>query len=146
MDLPWARIGLSSLTASFILVHVAPHYSVSASYFRTFVFLEAVQVLLGLLWQVILYPKLFSPFRHLPQPKVSPFSRLIVVPAKTSLQGGSFFNGQLKSIQEGPTGEPHRDWINNIPNDGLIYYTSLLNQGRLLITYVISESMSPLST
>ena len=54
--------------------------------------------------------------------------------AKTLLQGGSFFNGQLKRIQAEPTGEPHRDWINNVPNDGLIYYTSILNEGRLLVT------------
>ena len=29
---------------------------------------------------------------------------------------------------------PQREWINTIPNDGLIYYTTILNQGRLLIT------------
>lgn len=117
MDLPFTKIGVSSLTASFILVHFAPHYSISSSFVKTLLVLEAVQILLGLLWQVVLYPKLFGPFRNLPQPK-----------------GGSFFNGQFKRIVEGPTGEPHRDWINSIPNDGLIYYTSLLNQGRLLIT------------
>lgn len=54
--------------------------------------------------------------------------------AKTLLQGGSFWNGHFKRISAEPTGVPQRDWINSIPNDGLIYYTSLLNQGRLLIT------------
>ena len=29
---------------------------------------------------------------------------------------------------------PHQDWINSVSNDGLIYYTSLLNEERLLIT------------
>ena len=29
---------------------------------------------------------------------------------------------------------PHKDWINNIPNDGLILYRSLLNEERLLPT------------
>ena len=72
MDLPWLPIGLSSVAASLILVHTAPQYSISTSYVKTFAFLETVSVLLGLLWQVILYPKLFSPFRHLPQPKVRP--------------------------------------------------------------------------
>lgn len=55
-------------------------------------------------------------------------------PAKTSLQDGSFWNGQFKRISAEPTGEPHKDWINNIPNEGLIYYTTILNEGRLLVT------------
>lgn len=55
-------------------------------------------------------------------------------PAKTILQGGSFLNGQFKRISAEVTGDPHRDWINNVPNEGLVYYTSLLNQGRLLVT------------
>jgi len=29
---------------------------------------------------------------------------------------------------------PHQDWINSIPNDGLIYYNSVLNAERLLLT------------
>ncbi|KAF6240045.1 hypothetical protein HO173_001655 [Letharia columbiana] len=117
MDLPWLPIGLSSVAGSFVLVHNAPQYSISASYVKTFLVLETIQILLGLLWEAILYPKLFSPIRHLPQPK-----------------GGSFFNGQLKRISAEPTGEPHRDWIKNVPNEGLIYYTTILNQGRLLLT------------
>ena len=134
MDLPWSPIFRGSLVGSFCLVHYAPQYSISASYIKTFLVLETVQVVLGLLWQVILYPKLFSPFRHLPQPKVSLlFCPLQLFPVKNRLQG-NFFNGQFKRINTEPTGEPHRDWINNIPNDGLIYYTSLLNQGRLFIT------------
>ena len=72
MDLPWLPIGLSSVVGSLLLVHKAPQYSVSASYVKTFLVLETIQILLGLLWQVILYPKLFDPFRHLPQPKVRP--------------------------------------------------------------------------
>lgn len=70
MDLPWLPIGLSSVTASFVLVHNTPQYSVSASYVKTFLALETLQILLGLLWQAIIYPKFFSPIRHLPQPKV----------------------------------------------------------------------------
>lgn len=70
MDLPWLPIGLSSLAGSFVLVHNAPQYSISASYVKTFIVLETVHILLGLLWQAVLYPKLFSPIRHLPQPKV----------------------------------------------------------------------------
>ena len=51
-----------------------------------------------------------------------------------NVKDGSFFNGQFKRILKEPSGVPHQEWINNIPNDGLIYYTSLLNVERLLIT------------
>ena len=81
MDLPWLPIALSSVAASFVLVHNVPQYSISASYVKTFVVLEAVQILLGVLWQVILYPKLFSPIRHFPQPKVGPDSHQYDVPS-----------------------------------------------------------------
>lgn len=50
------------------------------------------------------------------------------------LKGGSFFNGQFKRIAGEPPGAPHQDWIKNVPNDGLIYYTSLLNAERLFPT------------
>ncbi|RAR12319.1 cytochrome p450 [Stemphylium lycopersici] len=33
-----------------------------------------------------------------------------------------------------PTGEPHRDWIDNVPNDGVIYYRWLFNEPRILVT------------
>lgn len=75
MDLPWLAIGLSSVAGSLILVHTAPHYSISASYVKTFLALETIQLLLGLLWRVVLHPKLFSPLRHLPHPKVRPFRK-----------------------------------------------------------------------
>lgn len=85
MDLPYWPIALSSVAASFIIVHNAPQDSIfaSSSYLKTFMVFEAIQILLGLLWQAILYPKLFSPIRHLPQPKVGPPLNLTVILAKT---------------------------------------------------------------
>ena len=64
----------------------------------------------------------------------SRFTTSITSPANTMLQGGSFFNGQYKRISAEPSGEPHKDWIKSIPNEGLVYYTSLLNQERLFLT------------
>ena len=128
-------MALSSVAGSLILVHKAPDYSISASYVKTFLVLETIHILLGLVWKVVLYPKLFSPLRHLPQPKVRrPLSNPTTSLTKNTLQGGSFFNGQFKRILAEPSGSPQRDWINSIPNDGLIYYTTLLNGGRLFIT------------
>ena len=134
MDLPWLPMALSSVAGSLILVHKAPGYSISASAVKTFLVLETIHILLGLVWKIVLYPKLFSPLRHLPQPKVRPLSNPTTSLAKSTLQGGSFFNGHFKRIIAEPSGTPHREWINSIPNDGLIYYTTLLNSGRLFIT------------
>ena len=33
-----------------------------------------------------------------------------------------------------PPGAPHKEWIDTIPNDGLIYYNGLLNAERILVT------------
>ena len=33
-----------------------------------------------------------------------------------------------------PPGAPHQEWIQNLPNDGLIVYTGALNVERILIT------------
>ena len=144
MDLPWLSMALNSVAGSFLLVYKAPNYSISASVVKTFLVLEIIHILLGLLWKVVLYPKLFSPLRHLPQPKVRLLSHSTKSLAKNVLQDGSFFNGQFKRILAEPSGNPHREWINSIPNDGLIYYTNLLNAGRLFITnpHALSEVLT----
>ena len=49
-------------------------------------------------------------------------------------QGASFFNGHFGRISKEPSGIPQREWINEVPNDGLIRYTALLNAERLLVT------------
>lgn len=49
-------------------------------------------------------------------------------------QGASFFMGQHPRIAAEPSGRPMTDWINTVPNDGLIRYTSMFNADRLLLT------------
>ena len=44
-------------------------------------------------WAIILYPKFFSPLRHLPEPK-----------------GGSWWNGHFGQISALPTGAPMVEW------------------------------------
>ncbi|KAL2128934.1 hypothetical protein VTI74DRAFT_8458 [Chaetomium olivicolor] len=82
-----------------------------------FTALWSTQLLLWALWAVILYPKLFSPLRGLPEPT-----------------GNSMFMGQFGTIRRSPTGVPMMEWINSIPNDGLIRYLGPFNQERLFIT------------
>lgn len=133
MDIPWQVIGLTSIAGSFVAVNLSPQYYVMTSYIWNFLILLLLQATAVFLWQAILYPKLFSPLRHLPTPSVSenmyPFS-----PPTELEKGGTFLNGHFAIIAKEPTGTPHRRWLNEVPNDGLIYYRALLNQERLLIT------------
>lgn len=66
-------------------------------------------------WNIVVYPRFFSPLRHLPFPT------------------GDFFSGQTREIMRDPSGLPMRRWTENIPNDGLIRY-SLWFRERLLLT------------
>ncbi|MCJ1477757.1 hypothetical protein MMC13_006430 [Lambiella insularis] len=52
----------------------------------------------------------------------------------TRLDDNSFFNGQFGKILAEPNGKPMLEWINTIPNNGLIRYLSLLNHERILMT------------
>ncbi|KAJ4377990.1 hypothetical protein N0V83_000820 [Neocucurbitaria cava] len=45
-----------------------------------------------------------------------------------------FILGHFKRIYKDPSGEPQRDWIDQIPNDGILYYRNLFNHGRILLT------------
>lgn len=66
----WPFVAITSIVGSAYLVRFAPQYSLAASYPGTFVFLLSVQLILFSAWSVIIYPKLFSPLRHLPTPSV----------------------------------------------------------------------------
>lgn len=50
------------------------------------------------------------------------------------LQGGHPILGHFPRIFRDPSGEPQRDWIDNVPNDGVLYYRWLSNEGRVLVT------------
>lgn len=87
------------------------------SWFSTLFIVEAGLFTLRLVYSVILYPRFFSPIRNIPGPT-----------------GGSFINGQASRIRKDPSGLPHREWVNTIPNDGLIRYMNILGAERLLVT------------
>jgi hypothetical protein len=42
--------------------------------------------------------------------------------------------GHYKRIYYEPTGEPQRDWIDQVDNDGVLYYRWIFNEPRVLIT------------
>ena len=106
-----------SITGSFLLLKLVPQYSVRHSYLLTTPSIFLAICLVYYIYAVVIWPRFFSPFRHLPMPT-----------------GGSFFNGQWSVITQDPSGIPLRRWINDIPNDGLIRYLHLFNRERLLVT------------
>lgn len=107
----------TSIGASILLERINPEYSIRHSYVWTATVLAFVQFISWLAWSVVLYPKLFSPLRHLPEPP-----------------GASFFMGQGPAILKLPSGEPMRRWIDTVPNDGLMRYTNWFNMERVLLT------------
>ncbi|ORY66350.1 cytochrome P450 97B3 [Pseudomassariella vexata] len=114
--LPWRAVSLVSVIFTFLVVSRWPTWT-KRQFTTLFVGLWLLQGLAWGIWKVLLYPKFFSPLRGLPEPA-----------------GGGFFMGQFKRIAAEPTGIPMRDWVTNVPNEGLIRYTSLFNMERLLIT------------
>ncbi|KAI2478388.1 Cytochrome P450 [Pyrenophora tritici-repentis] len=67
-------------------------------------------------YEILIYPHFLSPLRKLPQPE------------NTNPILGNFL--QIFNLA---TGEPHREWIDEVPNDGVIYYRWLFNSPRVLV-------------
>ncbi|KAF2271560.1 cytochrome P450 [Westerdykella ornata] len=110
------------LLSAIVISFIGSHYSHTLLVFSHSFLWNAVALYLtlqsaNLIWEIIIYPFCFSPLRHLPQ-----------------APGANFLLGHYKRIFQEPTGEPQRDWIDSVPNDGVIYYRWLLNRPRVLIT------------
>ena len=72
MDLAWSNVAFTSVAGSLLLVRLTPQYTPGASYIATFCLLLLLQILGFVIWQAVLWPRFFSPLRHLPEPKVLP--------------------------------------------------------------------------
>ncbi|KAK0730527.1 cytochrome P450 [Lasiosphaeris hirsuta] len=117
MGLPYRSISAVSLGVGYLLSLGGLPQAPKTGLLFAFVALWSFQFMLYAAWAVVLYPKLFSPLLGLPEPT-----------------GNSFFNGQWAKITGKPTGIPMLEWVNSIPNDGVIRYLGLLNQERLIVT------------
>ncbi|KAK3906848.1 cytochrome P450 [Staphylotrichum tortipilum] len=115
--LPYRLMSIVSLGGAYLLSSGRVPQWPAPGFLAAFTALWVAQGLVWLVWVVVLYPKLFSPLRGLPEPT-----------------GNSFLMGQFKKITRLPTGAPMLEWINSIPNNGLIRYLGPFNQERLLIT------------
>lgn len=104
----------TSATISFLVANYAPQYSLG--YVLNGTVLALAQIVGWIIWTTIIYPGFFSPLRHIPTP---PDNRL--------------FTGQTRRVFREASGVPMRDWVENVPNDGLIRYSVWL-QERILVT------------
>lgn len=111
----WA--GSSTLVA-LILVNAAPDFTVSQSVAKTAITFFFTQWLIYGIYSVLLYPRYFSPFRHLPM----------------VTEGNHPIMGQWFAITKEASGTPMRRWMNTVPNNGMIRYLGLFNRERILLT------------
>lgn len=84
---------------SFLLQRYAPRYSFGLV--STGIVLFLLEFLLYIVWAVLVYPRFFSPIRHVPE-----------------APDGRFFTGQTRKIMKASSGQPMREWIESTPNDG----------------------------
>ncbi|KAF2135459.1 uncharacterized protein K452DRAFT_323042 [Aplosporella prunicola CBS 121167] len=110
-------LAISSVAGSILLNRYAPAYNLSDSLVIRTIVLFWAQVLILSTWSMLLYPHCFSPIRRLPQPV-----------------GANWLMGHFGKIRKETTGEPQREWMETVPNDGLIYYRFAFNSERVLLT------------
>lgn len=104
----------AAAVASLLLARNAPEYSPPIAW----TFLGLSSVLLGglLLYRSTLYPRFFSPVRHIPTPA-----------------GAHWFLGHFLMIFHGSTGAPQLKWVEELPhNRGLIRYIGLFGAERIM--------------
>jgi cytochrome P450 len=107
----------TSSAAALLLNRYAPRFTIAQSFKWTALVLFLTQWLVYGIYAVIIYPHFVSPLRDLPEPK-----------------DNDYFIGQWRKILKEPSGIPMRQWLNEIPNDGLIRYRHLFNRDRVLVT------------
>ncbi|GAM88387.1 hypothetical protein ANO11243_064200 [Dothideomycetidae sp. 11243] len=106
-----------SAVASYGINHYATQLAIKQSFFLTALVVFLSLAFPKILYKAFIFPNFISPIRHLPGPSNPHW----------------LFGHGLKIIRD-PTGVPMREWNNEVPNEGLIRYTSFLNSERLLVT------------
>ena len=117
MAVPKRFLLLAAAAWTWFSQRYAPAVAISQGYIKNTIALFAIAVFVQLAWSIVVYPLFLSPLRHLPSPP-----------------DGHFLLGHFRRIYKDPTGEPQRDWIDNVPNDGVLYYRWLFNEPRILVT------------
>ena len=92
---PYRALAAIPAVSTYLLVAHKPDLLLSSrpTYLGTYVQLFIIELITWAFWAVLLYPRFFSPLRHLPMPA-----------------GGSWWNGQRQTIAENPSGKPMIEW------------------------------------
>jgi hypothetical protein len=126
--IPYRPVSVVSLGGAYLLSSGRIAQWPAPSFLAAFVALWGIQFLAWATWVVILYPKLFSPLRGLPEPS-----------------GNSWFMGQLKAIRALPTGGPMIEWyvVSPMPPMSrhlLIIYTGLTPFQTTVLSAILAHS------
>ncbi|KAF1938930.1 cytochrome P450 [Clathrospora elynae] len=118
MTIPKRFLLACSVATTIFSIRYAPGITIfPGSYLKNIAASFAITWTAQVLWSVVVYPLFLSPLRHLPTP---PDSHPIL--------------GHFRRIYKDPTGVPQRDWIDTVPNDGVLYYRWLFNEPRVMVT------------
>ncbi|KAF1952980.1 cytochrome P450 [Byssothecium circinans] len=117
MAIPKRVVVLASAAMTWFTLRYAPQFAVSSGFLANTITLFVVWVSARFCWGTIVYPLFLSPLRGLPQPP-----------------GANLLLGHFGRIFKDPSGEPQRDWVDSVPNDGLLYYRWLFNEPRIMVT------------
>ncbi|RYO65006.1 hypothetical protein AA0113_g5602 [Alternaria arborescens] len=117
MAVPKRFLLLASAAFSWFSQRYAPAVTISNGPIKNTTAIFAIALFSRLFWSVIVYPLFLSPLRGLPSPP-----------------NGHSLLGHYRRIFKDPTGEPQRDWIDTVPNDGVLLYRWLFNEPRILVT------------
>lgn len=108
---------LFSTVEAYALLHFAPQYKPTGGLGRLAEWFAIANVALLLFYRWYIYPFYVSPLRDLPGPS-----------GAKPLIG----HGMIQFSK--PPGDKLRQWVNTIPNDGLIHFNGFFNQDTLIAT------------
>lgn len=98
MDFPWKGVAAASAVSSYIATSTLRTQWSAPTFAKYYVYSYMLGFFSWALWTVLLYPKIFSPLRHLPGPK-----------------NLSWYNGQWSKIRALPSGVPMLEWYDQRP-------------------------------
>ena len=117
--MPPVKIFLVICLALTLFRQSSPFFNDKWGFTCTFGCIFAVQCVLWIFYTCLAFPKLFSPLRHLPSPK----------------EGNLFLGHTFRTgYTGGNTSRPIRQWIDEVPNSGIIRYLDVFNQERIVLT------------
>ncbi|KAF8466991.1 cytochrome P450 [Kalaharituber pfeilii] len=111
----------TALTTYLLHTHLRPYVTLSVlqptSAVCTFLTIFCTTAVFRILYNVLLYPHIFSPIRGIPGPKPL-----------------TIWNGSYRLIYSNPTGEPQLKWLDEFSDEGLIRYLDFFNVERVMPT------------